>query len=169
MYALPSDSPTVLPPTLFRVSESLMVCFLTEAQRCALIVVRGNVQCGQVLLREAVLFVTPFMQVHTAVIAARRTTKKRHAIFGRSITCTHQFGASARRWSAVHDGDALGSVFAPVVGDVQANDRRTRARRCALCDDDLGDLAILAEVVVRAQCRDELTERASQLVKGDEE
>lgn len=113
-------------------------------------------QGRQVFLCKAVLFVPPFVKIHAAVICTRNATQESHAVLCSTIAGSHDLVTAARRGSTVDSGDRASCIFAPMISNVQSNHRCTAARWSTLDDDDLGDLAILPEVLIRAEGRYEL-------------
>jgi hypothetical protein len=122
----------------------------------------SNSQCRQVLLREAVLFVTPFMQALAIMISTRLRTQEAHTILGSPVTCPHGFSAAAGRGSAIDSSNGSRGIFAPMICDVEAHDSSAATRRGALHEQYLRDLAILAKILGGAQCRDELVAHRTQ-------
>lgn len=99
------------------------------------------------------------MKIHTAVIRAGNASKERHAVLRRAITCSHDLTASARGWCPVHRLNTSRRIFAAVVCDIETNNRRSAPWRGTFRDNNLGDLAVLSEVLIRAQRGYELVVR----------
>ena len=118
---------------------------------------RRVVQSRQVFLSETILLVSPFMQIHAAMLGTRDATKERHAVLGRTIARPHDVVTTSRRGRSVHCSDSPSSIFSAMICDIQTNDRCAAARGSTLDDDDLRDLTVLAEILARAQRRDELS------------
>ena len=48
-----------------------------------------HVQSGEILFREAILLVSPLVEVHAVVIRAIDAAQERHAVLGRAVARTH--------------------------------------------------------------------------------
>jgi len=48
-----------------------------------------RVQSAEVLFREAILLVSPLVEVHAVVIRAIDAAQERHAVLGRAVARTH--------------------------------------------------------------------------------
>jgi len=107
-----------------------------------------DVQRCEVFLREAILFVTPFVKVHAAVVRARLATKECHTVLRRSVTCPHEVSPTPRRESAIDSTNTPRSILLPMISDVESDDRTLAACGRAFDDHDLGYLPVLAKIVV---------------------
>lgn len=113
-------------------------------------------QSCQIFLGETIFLVSPLVKIHTGVIVATSATEESHAILGSAIASTHDIvPTSSLRCRSIYSADAPGSVFPPIVGDVQTH-YRSPARRSSLHKDHFRDLPILAEELVGSQSRYEL-------------
>lgn len=107
-----------------------------------------HVQSGKVLLREAILLVSPLVEVHAVVIGAIDTAQERHAVLGCTIARTHNLAPTAWGCGTINCRNTARGVFSTVICDVQSYDWRLRAWWSSLDQYDLGNAAILAKVVV---------------------
>jgi hypothetical protein len=107
-----------------------------------------HVQSGKVFLREAVLLVSPLVEVHAVVIRAIDTAQERHAVLGCTVARTHDLAPTTWGCGTINSRNTARGVFSTVICDVQPDDWRLRARWSSLDQYDLGNAAILAKIVV---------------------
>jgi hypothetical protein len=96
------------------------------------------------------------MKVHAIVIATGDIAEKGHAVFGCAIAGPHNLSATPGRRSTVYSRDSTGSILSSMVCDVEADHGAIATRRGPFDKEDLRDFAILTEVLVGSQCRNQL-------------
>jgi len=107
-----------------------------------------HAQSGKVFLREAILLVSPLVEVHAVVIRAIDTAQERHAILGCAVARTHDLAPTTRGCGTINSRNTARGVFSTVICDVQPYDWRLRARWSSLDQYDLGNATILAKIVI---------------------
>ena len=96
-----------------------------------------HVQSSKVLLREAILLVSPLVEVHAVVIRAIDTAQERHAVLGCTVARTHDLAPTARGCGAINSRNTAGGVFSTMICDVQPYDWHLRAWWSSLDQYDL--------------------------------
>jgi hypothetical protein len=86
-----------------------------------------HVQSGEVLLCEAILLVSPLVEVHAVVIRTIDATQERHTVLGRTVARTHDLAPTTGRRGTINGGNTARGVFSTVIGDVQSYNWRLRA------------------------------------------
>jgi len=109
---------------------------------------RTRIQGRQILFGEAILFISPLMEVHATTVHTRDTTKESHTVFCSPITRSHNIFVTTRRRKSIDSCNGPRSIFLSVIRDIKTNDRSTSTWRCALDEDDLDDFPILAKILV---------------------
>jgi hypothetical protein len=103
------------------------------------------------------------------MITAAHATEKGHAILCRSMARSHDVAASTGRCCSVDRSDGARGIFSAVVRDVQPDDRRPTSRRSPLDKEDLGNLPVLAEVIIGPEGWNELEHRICKRNKAVKE
>jgi hypothetical protein len=83
-----------------------------------------HVQSSKVFLREAVLLVSPLVEVHAVVIRAIDTAQERHAVLGCTVTRTHDLAPTTWGCGTINSRNTARGVFSTVICDVQPDDWR---------------------------------------------
>ena len=79
---------------------------------------QDGLQCCKILFCKAVFFVSPFMKIHTVVVAAGNATKESHTILGCAITGSHHISTASWGVSSINGSDGPSRIFTPLICNI---------------------------------------------------
>ena len=79
---------------------------------------QDDLQCCQIFFGKAIFFVSPFMKVHTAVVAAGDSTKEGHTILGCAITSPHHIPTASWGMGSIDSSDGPSRIFTSLICNI---------------------------------------------------